>query len=39
MAELSERDVQILAFEGRSWRHSGAKEQAMRDMLDLAPTR
>ncbi len=39
MAELSERDVQILAFEGRSWRHPGAKEQAMRDVLDLAPTR
>ena len=39
MAELSERDAQILAFEGRSWRHPGAKEQAMHDMLDLAPTR
>ena len=39
MAELSERDVQILALEGRSWRRPGAKEQAMRDVLDLAPTR
>ncbi len=39
MAELSERDAQILAFEGRSWRHPGAKEQAMHDVLDLAPTR
>ena len=39
MAELSERDAQVLAFEGRSWRHPGAKEQAMHDVLDLAPTR
>jgi hypothetical protein len=39
MAELSERDAQILAFEGRAWRHPGAKEQAMHDVLNLAPTR
>ena len=39
MAELSERDTQILAFEARSWRHPGAKEQAIHDTLNLAPTR
>jgi Protein of unknown function (DUF3263) len=39
MAELSERDAQILAFEARSWRHPGAKEQAIHDVLNLAPTR
>jgi hypothetical protein len=39
MAELSDRDARILAFEARSWRHPGAKEQAIHDMLDLAPTR
>jgi hypothetical protein len=39
MAELSERDASILAFEARSWRHPGAKEQAIHDVLNLAPTR
>jgi hypothetical protein len=39
MAELSERDLRILAFEGRSWRHPGTKEQAIHDLLQLAPTR
>ncbi len=39
MAELSERDARILAFEGRSWRQPGAKEQAIHDVLELPPTR
>lgn len=39
MAELSERDRRILAFERRPWRHQGAKEQAIRDDLDMDPTR
>ena len=39
MAELSERDARILTFEARTWRHPGAKEQAIHDMLELAPTR
>jgi len=36
---LSERDMQILEFERQWWRYSGAKEQAIRDLFDLSPTR
>lgn len=36
---LSERDRQILAFEGRWWKHAGAKEQAIRDTFALSSTR
>ena len=36
---LTDREVSVLAFERRWWRHAGAKEQAMRDELDLTPTR
>lgn len=36
---LSARDREILAFERRWWRHAGAKEQAIRDVFDLSPTR
>ncbi len=36
---LSERELEILAFEKQSWRHAGAKEQAIRDRLDLSATR
>ena len=39
MAELSDQDTRILAFEARSWRHPGLKEQAMHDVLNLPPTR
>lgn len=39
MAELSELDVRILVFERRTWRHHGAKDQAIVDVLGLAPTR
>jgi hypothetical protein len=39
MAELSEQDASILTFEARTWRHPGAKEQAIHDVLKLAPTR
>ena len=39
MAELSERDRRILAFERRPWRHPGAKDQAIHEVLDMAPTR
>ena len=38
-AALTEREVQILAFEGRWWKHAGAKEQAIRDTFDLSSTR
>jgi hypothetical protein len=36
---LSERDIQILAFERRWWRYHGAKEQAIREIFDIAATR
>jgi hypothetical protein len=39
MAELSERDVRLLAFERRWWRHPGAKEQAIREVFDMSATR
>jgi hypothetical protein len=38
-AALTERELQILAFEGRWWKHAGAKEQAIRDTFDLSSTR
>ena len=37
--QLTERELQILAFEGKWWKHAGAKEQAIRDTFDLSPTR
>lgn len=36
---LSERERAILAFEKRSWRYAGAKEQAIRDQFELSSTR
>jgi hypothetical protein len=36
---LSERELQILAFERQWWKHAGAKEQAIRDAFDLSATR
>ena len=36
---LSERERAILAFEKQSWRHAGAKEQAIRDQFELSSTR
>lgn len=38
-ARLTEREQQILAFEGRWWKHAGAKEQAIRDTFGLSSTR
>lgn len=38
-AALCERDVAILAFERRWWRHAGAKEQAIRDQFGLSAAR
>jgi len=37
--KLSEREEQILAFEGRWWKHAGSKEQAVRDTFGLSSTR
>jgi hypothetical protein len=36
---LTERELQILAFEGKWWKHAGAKEQAIRDTFELSSTR
>ena len=36
---LSEREVQVLAFESKWWKHAGSKEQAIRDTFGLSSTR
>ncbi len=36
---LSERDREILDFEHQWWKYAGSKEQAVRDLFDLSPTR
>jgi hypothetical protein len=36
---LSERELKILAFESKWWRHAGSKEQAIRDTFELSSTR
>src|SRR5688500_15773124 len=36
---LTERELQILAFEAKWWKHAGAKEQAIRDAFGLSSTR
>jgi hypothetical protein len=39
MAELSERDRQILAFERQWWKYAGAKEDAIRKLFDMSAMR
>jgi Protein of unknown function (DUF3263) len=36
---LSRRDRDILAFERQWWQYAGAKEQAIKEMFSLSPTR
>lgn len=36
---LSERDRKILDFEHQWWKYAGSKEQAVKDLFDLSPTR
>lgn len=36
---LSERDLEILAFERQWWKYAGAKEQAVRELFDMSGTR
>jgi hypothetical protein len=36
---LSRRDRDILQFERQWWQYAGAKEQAVKDMFGLSPTR
>jgi len=38
-AGLSRRDHDVLAFERQWWQYAGLKEQAIKDMFDLSPTR
>jgi hypothetical protein len=37
--KLTDRELEILAFEGKWWKHAGAKEQAIRDTFGLSSTR
>lgn len=39
MAELSDRDREILDFERLHWKYAGAKEAAVRERFDLSLTR
>ena len=39
MADLSERDIDILDFERSWWKHAGVKEQAIKDRFDMSATR
>lgn len=39
MTALSDRDLQILAFEKSRWIHVGAKETAIRELFDCSATR
>ncbi|HYN93419.1 MAG TPA: DUF3263 domain-containing protein [Pilimelia sp.] len=36
---LTQRELDMLAFEGKWWKHAGAKEQAIRDAFELSATR
>lgn len=38
-AGLSERELNVLAFERQWWRYVGAKEQAIRETFSVSPTR
>jgi hypothetical protein len=37
--ELTQRERAILAFERQWWKYAGAKEQAIRELFDMSPTR
>lgn len=36
---LTRRDRDVLQFERQWWQYAGAKEQAIKEMFDLSPTR
>lgn len=38
-AALGDREIEILAFERRWWKHAGSTEQAIRDTFGLSATR
>jgi hypothetical protein len=37
--EMTERDLEMLRFEGQWWHYAGAKEQAIRETFDMSATR
>ncbi len=37
-AELSQRDIDVLAFERQWWKFAGAKEDAIKDMFSMTAT-
>jgi hypothetical protein len=39
MADLNERDIEILDFERSWWKHAGVKEQAIKDRFEMSATR
>lgn len=39
VAELSQRDADILEFERHWWKYAGAKEQAVREKFQMSSTR
>ena len=39
LGQLDRRDREILAFERQWWKYAGAKEQAIRELFDMSPTR
>lgn len=39
LPRLSERDVEILAFERQWWKYPGAKEQSIRELFEMSATR
>lgn len=38
-SSLTAREHEILAFERQWWKAAGAKEQAIRELFDMSPTR
>jgi hypothetical protein len=38
-SELTQRERELLAFERQWWKYAGAKEQAIRELFDMSPTR
>ena len=38
-SSLTDRDREILDFEHQWWKYPGSKEQAVKDLFDLSPTR
>ncbi|OLF08640.1 DUF3263 domain-containing protein [Actinophytocola xanthii] len=37
--DLTAREREILAFERQWWKYAGAKEQAIRELFEMSPTR